>query len=117
MNFNPKKSFNCPITIVTAIPEVKPVVMLFGIYLIRLPIRRMPIKISIIPAMIVAIARPSRPFVATIPATIVGLIGNETAINFVNNYIVALLLPVCQVLFCAGAYALYFARRGSRLII
>ena len=68
---SPKKSLTCPMTIVTAIPAVNPVVIVNGIYLIRLPNLRSPITTRIIPARIVARIRPSIPFCATIPATIV----------------------------------------------
>ena len=67
----PKKSFNCPITIVTAIPEVKPVVIVYGMNLIRLPKWQSPIRIRKIPARMVEITSPSNPSFATIPATIV----------------------------------------------
>ena len=67
----PRKSLICPIKIVTAIPAVKPVVIVYGIYLIRLPIRQTPIMIRIIPAITVASASPSIPFSAAMPATIV----------------------------------------------
>ena len=61
----------CPIKIVTAIPEVKPVVIVYGMNLIRLPNRNNPIRIRITPANSVAMISPSIPFFATIPATIV----------------------------------------------
>ena len=70
LNVRPKKSLICPIKIVTAIPEVKPVVIVNGINLIRLPNLQTPITISITPAMRVAITSPENPFVAIIPATI-----------------------------------------------
>lgn len=57
--------------IVTAIPLVKPVVMVSGMNLIRLPNLNNPINTRIIPAIMVAIINPSIPSVATIPATIV----------------------------------------------
>ena len=69
--FTPKKSLNCPIKIVTAIPAVKPVVMVYGINFINEPNLKIPIKISKIPAIIVASTSPSIPFAATTPATIV----------------------------------------------
>ena len=56
---------------VTAIPDVKPVVIVYGIYLIRVPKWQKPMIIKIIPAKIVATTNPSKPFVATIPATMV----------------------------------------------
>ena len=68
---NPKKDFTCPTTIVTAIPAVKPVVIVYGMNLIRLPNFNNPIRIRIIPARIVATIKPFIPFFATIPATIV----------------------------------------------
>ena len=68
---SPRKSLTCPIAIVTAIPAVKPVVIVYGINLISEPSLNSPISIRRIPAKIVARARPSIPFVATIPATIV----------------------------------------------
>ena len=58
-------------TMVTAIPDVKPVVMVYGINLIRLPKRQIPIRIRNTPARTVAITRPSIPSLATIPATMV----------------------------------------------
>ena len=58
-------------TIVTAIPEVKPVVIVNGINLISEPKWQNPMITRMIPAMIVAIASPSTPLFATIPATIV----------------------------------------------
>jgi len=67
----PQKSLSCPIAIVTAIPAVKPVVIVYGINLISEPKRQNPIKIKMIPARIVATAKPSIPWSATIPATIV----------------------------------------------
>ena len=71
VNVSPKKSLICPMAIVTAIPAVKPVVMVYGINLIRFPNFKNPIIIRIIPAIIVAITSPCIPFSATIPATIV----------------------------------------------
>ena len=56
---------------VTAIPKVKPVVMVYGINLIRLPKWNSPIRIRNIPAIIVAMISPSIPSRATIPATMV----------------------------------------------
>ena len=67
----PKKSLSCPTSIVTAIPAVNPVVIVYGINLIKLPNLQNPIIISRIPAIIVATTSPSIPFLATIPATIV----------------------------------------------
>ena len=67
----PQKSLICPTTIVTAIPNVKPRVIVLGMYLIRLPKRQNPIITRKIPAKIVDITSPSMPSVATIPATIV----------------------------------------------
>ena len=67
---SPIKSLICPITIVTAIPAVKPVVIVKGINLIMLPRCRSPMATRIIPASTVAIISPSIPFRATIPATI-----------------------------------------------
>ena len=52
------------------IPEVKPVVIVNGINLIRLPNLQTPIIMSIIPAISVAITSPEKPLVAIIPATI-----------------------------------------------
>ena len=68
---SPRKSFICPISMVTATPAVNPMVMVTGINLIRLPARQSPRRIRIIPAMTVAIIKPSKPFVAMTPATIV----------------------------------------------
>ena len=56
---------------VTAIPAVKPVVMVYGTNLIREPNLKIPIKIRKIPANMEAIISPSIPCVATIPATTV----------------------------------------------
>ena len=67
----PRKSFICPIIIVTAIPAVKPVVIVIGMYLISPPRRHIPIRISIMPARQVAIVSPESPCVATMPATMV----------------------------------------------
>ena len=70
-NVSPRKSLICPIRIVTAIPNVNPVVIVYGMKRIRLPNLRNPITTRIIPAIIVATTSPSMPFSATIPATIV----------------------------------------------
>ena len=56
---------------VTAIPEVNPVVIVNGINLIREPSWQNPMITRMIPARIVATARPSTPLLATMPATIV----------------------------------------------
>ena len=56
---------------VTAIPAVKPTVMVLGTYLIRVPSLKTPISIRIIPAIREAIISPDIPLVATIPATTV----------------------------------------------
>ena len=58
-------------TMVTAIPEVKPVVMVNGMYLISPPNRQSPMMIKMMPARMVAAASPSMPFRATMPATMV----------------------------------------------
>ena len=68
---SPQKSLIWPIRSVTAIPAVNPVVIVYGMNLIRLPIRRKPMMTSRIPAIMVATASPSIPLSATIPATIV----------------------------------------------
>ena len=69
-NVSPRKSLICPIAIVTAIPSVKPVVIVNGINFMSAPSLNTPIRIKIIPASIVARTSPSIPFLATIPATI-----------------------------------------------
>ena len=71
LKVSPRKSLIWPIKMVTAIPVVKPVVMVYGINRIRLPRRRKPIITRIRPASIVAVASPSIPFFMTIPATMV----------------------------------------------
>ena len=58
-------------TIVTAMPKVKPAVIVPGMYLSSLPKRQKPITISRMPAMTVERISPSMPFAATMPATIV----------------------------------------------
>ncbi len=68
---SPKKSFSCPMTNVTAMPAVNPVVMVKGTKRMTAPIFENPITISKNPAMIVAATKPSMPSVATIPATMV----------------------------------------------
>ncbi len=65
----PRKSFIWPINMVTAIPAVNPVVMVYGIKRIKLPSLKNPMITRRIPAMTVAAARPSSPFFKTIPAT------------------------------------------------
>ena len=67
----PRKSLICPTRMVTAIPAVKPVVMVMGMYLISAPKRQMPMRTRRIPAMTVARISPSVPWVATTPATMV----------------------------------------------
>jgi hypothetical protein len=52
-------------------PDVKPTVIVRGMYFISAPRRRSPIIISIPPAIRVAMARPSTPYPATMPATMV----------------------------------------------
>ena len=64
---SPKKSLSCPTKSVTAIPQVKPVVIVYGIYLISEPKWHIPIMTRIIPASIVATISPSVPYCATIP--------------------------------------------------
>ena len=56
---------------VTAIPAVNPVVIVYGIYFIKLPSLKKPITARIIPARTVASISPSIPFWATMPATMV----------------------------------------------
>ena len=63
----PKKSFNCPTNKVTAIPQVNPVVIVYGIYLIKEPNLHNPMITRIIPAKIVATTSPSVQYWATIP--------------------------------------------------
>ena len=63
----PIKSLICPTTNVTAIPAVNPVVIVYGIYLIRLPTLNNPNTIIIIPAIIVATTRPDVPYCWIIP--------------------------------------------------
>ena len=70
-NVSPRKSLTCPTTIVTAIPNVKPAVIVPGIYFIRLPKRQSPIIIIIMPAITVDMTSPDIPSLATMPATIV----------------------------------------------
>ena len=67
----PKKSFNWPIRIVTAMPAVKPMVMVPGMKRMSLPRRSTPMTMSRMPAMTVATIRPLRPALATMPATMV----------------------------------------------
>ena len=55
----PKKSFIWDEKITTPMPAVKPVVTGYGINLINEPTRAIPKHINIIPAIIVAIIRPS----------------------------------------------------------
>ena len=57
--------------IVTAIPNVNPLVIVPGMYLRSTPKRQSPMMTRIMPAKIVEMTRPSMPSVATIPATIV----------------------------------------------
>ena len=71
LKVRPMKSFICPRRIVTAIPKVNPVVIVPGIYLMRVPKRQRPMMMRIMPAMIAEIARPSMPSAATMPATVV----------------------------------------------
>ena len=61
----------CPRRIVTAIPKVKPVVIVPGMYFMRAPKRQNPMIMRIIPAIIADMASPSMPSTATIPATVV----------------------------------------------
>ena len=56
---------------VTAMPAVKPTVMVMGMYFMSDPKRNTPISISMTPAMSVATISPESPCVATMPATIV----------------------------------------------
>ena len=68
---SPRKSLICPMKIVTAIPVVNPVVMVYGMNRIRLPRHRKPMIMRMRPARMVATASPSIPFFMTIPATMV----------------------------------------------
>ena len=68
---SPKKSFSWPMTMVTAIPAVKPVVMVYGTKRMMVPSLSKPITTSSTPAISVAATRPSMPSVATMPATMV----------------------------------------------
>lgn len=63
----PKKSLICVLKISTAIPDVKPTVTGYGMYLIIVPRRAIPIKNKMTPAIIVQIARFSGPYFALIP--------------------------------------------------
>ena len=56
---------------VTAMPAVNPVVIVKGTKRIRAPSLNRPMKMSRMPAMMVAATRPSMPSVATMPATMV----------------------------------------------
>ena len=56
---------------VTAMPAVKPVVMVYGTKRMSVPSFSRPMSASRMPAMMVAAIRPSMPSVATIPATMV----------------------------------------------
>ena len=67
----PKKSFSWPTRMVTAMPAVKPIVMVLGIKRMSFPSRSTPIRMSKSPAMMVAIISPSMPELATMPATMV----------------------------------------------
>ena len=67
----PMKSLIWPMKMVTAMPVVNPVVMVYGMNRIRLPRRSTPMTISRMPASMVAAASPSMPFFSTIPATMV----------------------------------------------
>ena len=63
----PKKSLSCPTKSVTAIPQVNPVVIVYGMYLMSEPKWQIPIITRMIPASIVATISPSVPYWATIP--------------------------------------------------
>ena len=69
VNVSPKKSLTCPITIVTAIPKVKPDVIVYGMKRIKFPNFKSPIIIRRIPAITVATTRPSIWCSATIPVS------------------------------------------------
>ncbi len=56
---------------VTAMPAVKPVVMVKGTKRMTAPSLNRPMRMSRMPAMMVAAMRPSMPSVATMPATMV----------------------------------------------
>ena len=51
----------------TAIPNVKPSVIVLGMNFIKSPSLKAPIAISISPAIIVATVRPDTPYSATMP--------------------------------------------------
>jgi hypothetical protein len=57
----PRRSLTCVEKMRTAIPDVKPVMSVWGTYSISEPRRRTPITIRKNPAMIVESIRPSRP--------------------------------------------------------
>ena len=56
---------------VTAMPAVNPVVIVKGTKRMRAPNLNRPMKMSMMPAMMVAAMSPSMPSVATMPATMV----------------------------------------------
>ena len=63
----PSRSLTCDEKMMTAIPLVKPVTTGYGMNLIAPPKRARPNTISMTPAMIVTIVRPSRPYRVTMP--------------------------------------------------
>ena len=67
----PSRSLSWPITMVTAMPAVNPVVMVWGTKRMSVPRRSAPMMMSSAPAMTVAAMSPSMPSVATMPATMV----------------------------------------------
>ena len=67
----PKKSFSWPMVSVTAMPAVNPVVIVKGTKRMRAPNLNRPMKMSMMPAIMVAAMSPSMPSVATMPATMV----------------------------------------------
>ena len=64
---SPSKSFTCVVKMVSAIPEVKPTMMGYGIYLMMVPKWSTPNIIRNTPAISVAIVRPSKPYCWMMP--------------------------------------------------
>ena len=64
---SPRKSPICPVAIVTAIPAVNPVTIVYGINFTSPPILNAPSIIKRIPAITVAAASPEYPYFATTP--------------------------------------------------
>ena len=64
---DPRKLAICPVKMVMAIPVVNPMVTGRGMYLIKEPSLKTPIKTKMIPAIKPATSRFSYPYVMTIP--------------------------------------------------